>query len=83
MVRMEEEEKQRWSRQGPILPVSPPCLHPSSIPGGMSSGSPLPRFPVPLSAMAQSLRKERAEAGAGWVASGTDGVLFFLGLLLS
>lgn len=45
----------------------------------MSSGSPLPRFPVPLSAMAQSLRKKGAEDGAGWVTSRTDGVLFLLG----
>lgn len=68
-----------------VLPrSSPSCLTslpaPSSIQGGMSSGSLLLRFPVPLSAMAQSLRKKRAEHGAGWVTSRTDGVLFFLGL---
>lgn len=53
---------------------------PSSIQGGMSSNSSLPRFPVSMSAMAWSLRKKRAEDGAGWVMRRKDCSLFFLGL---
>lgn len=53
---------------------------PSGIQGGMSSGSPLPKCPVSMSAMAWSLRKERAVDGAGWVTWRKDWVLFFLGL---
>lgn len=40
---------------------------PSSVQGGISSGSPLPKFPVSMSATAWSLRKKRAEDSAGWV----------------
>ena len=39
----------------------------SGIQGGMSSGSPLRKFPVSVSTMAWSLRKKRAEDDAGWV----------------
>lgn len=50
-----------------------------SIQGGISLGSPLPKFPVSTSAMAWSFRKKRAEDGAGWRCEGRTGFCFSWG----